>query len=271
MDVDSLNEKNFEEKGGNQTNPLEQFLLLAKGAKGAAAVQLVKQVLEAPGVYVFSELLDCPNITELKQKEEHKSYHELLELFAYGVYEDYVKNSSKLPELSEPMLIKLRQLTLVSLATGQKSLPLTELGKQLSINSTRQLEDLIIEAIYAGIINGRLDQKNGVLEIDFAIGRDIKIEELSNIATTLQEWCQTCDMMLANVDHLINEANRTKDENTKQKHALEQEIYNIKASLKAQMQDTDEHLVTESRDFDKKRQAKKSIRSTSSRFWQKSS
>lgn len=40
-------------------------MLLAKGAKGAAAVQLVKQVLEAPGVYVFSELLDSPNIADV--------------------------------------------------------------------------------------------------------------------------------------------------------------------------------------------------------------
>lgn len=53
------------EKGANQSNPLEQFLLLAKGAKGAAAVQLVKQVLEAPSVYVFAELFDCPNINEV--------------------------------------------------------------------------------------------------------------------------------------------------------------------------------------------------------------
>ncbi|MCL4130070.1 UNVERIFIED_CONTAM: hypothetical protein GTU68_043487 [Idotea baltica] len=271
MDVDNSNDQNSGEKGNGQPNPLEQFLLLAKGARGAAAVQLVKQVLEAPGVYVFAELLDCPNIADLKNKDDQKLYHDLLEVFAYGVYEDYLKNATKLPELSEAMLIKLRHLTLVSLATGQKSLPLAELGKQLSITSTRQLEDLVIEAIYAGIISGRLDQKNGVLEVDFAIGRDIKMEELSNIATTLQEWCQTCDMMLANVDHLITQANNNKDENTKQKNALEQEIYNIQASIKAQVRDNDEPLVTESRDHDKKRPNKKSVRTGSSKFWQKSS
>lgn len=46
----------------SQANPMEQYLILAKGAKGAAAVQLVRQVLEAPEVYVFGELLDMPNI-----------------------------------------------------------------------------------------------------------------------------------------------------------------------------------------------------------------
>lgn len=49
----------------NSANPLEQFVLLAKSAKGAACTELVKQVLEAPGVYVFGELLDMPNIAEV--------------------------------------------------------------------------------------------------------------------------------------------------------------------------------------------------------------
>ena len=48
-----------------QGNPLEQFVLLAKTAKGAAAVELIKQALEAPGVYVFSELLDMANVQEV--------------------------------------------------------------------------------------------------------------------------------------------------------------------------------------------------------------
>ena len=43
-------------------NPLEQFVLLAKNVKGAAAVELIKQALEAPAVFVFGELLDMPNI-----------------------------------------------------------------------------------------------------------------------------------------------------------------------------------------------------------------
>ena len=74
-----------------------------------------------------------------------------MELFAYGVYGDYVKSADKLPKLTPTMVNKLRHLTLVSLATGQKSLPLTTLSSQLGISATRELEDLIIEGIYAGI------------------------------------------------------------------------------------------------------------------------
>ena len=46
-------------------NPLEQFLLLAKNAKGAAAGHLIRQVTEAPGVYVFGELMKLPQIAEV--------------------------------------------------------------------------------------------------------------------------------------------------------------------------------------------------------------
>lgn len=48
-------------------NPLEQFVLLAKSAKGAACLDLIKQVLEAPGVHVFGELLVMPNVVEVRR------------------------------------------------------------------------------------------------------------------------------------------------------------------------------------------------------------
>ncbi|KAJ8021742.1 COP9 signalosome complex subunit 7b [Holothuria leucospilota] len=53
-------------EAGKTSNALEQYVLLAKGTKGAAAVALIRQVLEAPGVYVFGELLEVPNIQEVK-------------------------------------------------------------------------------------------------------------------------------------------------------------------------------------------------------------
>lgn len=48
-------------------NPLEQFILLAKSARGAALISLVNQVLETTGIYVFGELLNQPNIQEVEK------------------------------------------------------------------------------------------------------------------------------------------------------------------------------------------------------------
>jgi len=49
----------------NFSSKLEPFLLIAKSAKGAAAARLVEDATAAPGVFVFSELLELPNIQEV--------------------------------------------------------------------------------------------------------------------------------------------------------------------------------------------------------------
>lgn len=48
-------------------NPLEQFVLLAKGCRGAGCLELIKQVLETPGVHVFGEFMHMPQIAEVRR------------------------------------------------------------------------------------------------------------------------------------------------------------------------------------------------------------
>lgn len=52
----------------------------------------------------------------------------------------------------------------------------------------RELEDLLIDAIYCDIIQGKLDQRNQQVEVDCSVGRDLGPNELPNIISTLQEW-----------------------------------------------------------------------------------
>lgn len=51
----------------NFTAKLEPFLLMAKSLKGAAAAKLIQDATSAPGVFVFSELLELPNIQEVPE------------------------------------------------------------------------------------------------------------------------------------------------------------------------------------------------------------
>ena len=97
-------------------------------------MELIKQALEAPGVYVFGELLDmsnvqvcpissiivscvlCPGIISTFQDLEngpHASHLALLNTFAYGNYRSLMDNKANLPELTEVMVRKLRLLTMV--------------------------------------------------------------------------------------------------------------------------------------------------------------
>ena len=51
----------------NHSAKLEPFLLMAKSLKGAAAAKLIQDATSAPAVFVFSELLELPNIQEVRR------------------------------------------------------------------------------------------------------------------------------------------------------------------------------------------------------------
>lgn len=52
----------------------------------------------------------------------------------------------------------------------------------------RELEDLIIDAIYQGLIQGRLDQHSQKLVVEAAMGRDLKPDALEFAAGVLGKW-----------------------------------------------------------------------------------
>jgi COP9 signalosome complex subunit 7 len=68
---------------------LQPFVLLAKNVTGRAAADLVVQATQAPGCYVFSELLESPSIQALATTPDGSKYFELLKIFAYGSLADY--------------------------------------------------------------------------------------------------------------------------------------------------------------------------------------
>ncbi len=72
---------------------LEPFLALSKAATSPrAAVELVMRATSAPNTYIFAELLDTPSIQALRQSPdaEVRKYGTLLEIFAWGTWQDYV-------------------------------------------------------------------------------------------------------------------------------------------------------------------------------------
>lgn len=218
----------------NSTNQqLEQFLILAKTAKGSAMKELIKQAMEAKDVYFFGELLEIPAIQALEQDSTSQSYFSLLKIFAYGIFKDYLSQKSSLPDLTPMMTMKLRHLTVATLATKFKYLPYSTLLEELDMENMRQLEDLLISAIYSNVIRGKLDQQNSRLEVDWTIGRDIRPSDLDNITKTLESWCNACGTMLQGIQSQVKTSNLFLEEDQKRKQNIEQEVSNIRKTIKA--------------------------------------
>ena len=52
----------------------------------------------------------------------------------------------------------------------------------------RELEDLIIDAIYLDVLRGKLDQNKAQFEVEYTMGRDLEAGKLENVLVALQNW-----------------------------------------------------------------------------------
>ena len=57
-------------------------------------------MLDSPHIFVFGELLDLPAIKDMADSPTHKPYLELLKIFAYGKYRDFLDRREDLPDIS---------------------------------------------------------------------------------------------------------------------------------------------------------------------------
>nr|CDI54262.1 related to cop9 signalosome complex subunit 7a [Melanopsichium pennsylvanicum 4] len=219
----------------SSTSQLEPLLLLARSTKprGAAAANLVHRAISAPGVYFFGQLFDVPGVAELaaSSEPELQTAYQLLFLFAYGTYKHYVSLKPSLinSDLSDHQLFKLRQLTLLSLAHQNKSLPYSTLHSSLALssNNTRELEDLIIDTIYAGLISGKLNRLQSRFELDQML------ESLQNWQTTTESVLESLQARMESVKSGADDA-----ENQRQQHhqVLLQNLVQAQNQIESQQQ-----------------------------------
>ncbi|OJD35812.1 pci domain-containing protein [Diplodia corticola] len=184
-------------------NALEPFLALSKSANSPrAAVDLVIQATSAPNTYVFAELLQQSNIQALRDSPEHASYLRLLEIFAWGTWQDYTTAKDNLPTLSPAQTQKLKLLSLLPLA-AQPTTQLTydHLRATLDVATTRALEDLLIQAIYSHLITGSLDPAAARVTVtSVAPLRDLAPGSIPALVAELDAWQARCDGTLASLD-----------------------------------------------------------------------
>ncbi|KAF6751403.1 hypothetical protein DFP72DRAFT_1034223 [Ephemerocybe angulata] len=210
--------------GSNFSAKLEPFLLMAKPRS-------IQDATSAPGVLVFSELLELPNIQELGKSEQHSKFLSLLQLFAYKTYQDYVQHKDALPPLNNAQITKLKYLSIVSLASERRILPYPLLLASLDMPNVRELEDLIIDAIYQDIIRGKLDQKEEQLEVEYTMGRDVEPGKVGELLEALRSWASTTAEVLTTLDAKItaiaNEAATTKTLQGEYDRALQQTLKEV--------------------------------------------
>ena len=136
--------------------------------------------------------------------EDFAPYLTLLQIFSYGTYASYT-GTPNLPPLNDAQALKLRQLSLMTLAKDG-SLSYAALMEALGLQTSRALEDLVVSSIYANLVKATLDPKSQLVQVDsVAALRDVAPGSIPGLLSSLSAWAARCDSTLADLERQIDE------------------------------------------------------------------
>ncbi|KAG1098770.1 hypothetical protein G6F42_017937 [Rhizopus arrhizus] len=154
-------------------------------------------------------------------------YYRLLEIFLYGTFKDYQENSTQLPALNENQTKKLKLLSIATLSETQQTLSYDLLQSYLDIPTVRELEDLVIDAFYQGILTGKLDQRQRQLQVMYSMGRDLRPQQLNETMNALAAWSYSpsaLDAKIANLQETVQINQQANEEYNNQIEQLRRDI-----------------------------------------------
>ncbi|KAL4366485.1 hypothetical protein GQ457_05G000120 [Hibiscus cannabinus] len=214
-----------------QAELIDYFVKKVSVQVASALGSVIVEATSHHSLFAFSEILAVPTVAEL-EGTANSVYLEVLRLFAHGTWSDYKSNSGSLPQLLPDQVLKLKQLTVLTLAEANKVLPYDQLMLELDVTNVRELEDFIInECIYAGIVRGKLDQMRRCFEVQFAAGRDLRPGQLGSMIQTLSNWLGTSDNLLISIQEKIKWADNMSELDKKHWKEVEDRVEEVKKSI----------------------------------------
>ncbi|XP_042065443.1 COP9 signalosome complex subunit 7-like isoform X1 [Salvia splendens] len=214
-----------------QAEHIDYFLKKASILQGSALSSLIVEATSHPSLFAFSEILAAPNVIEL-EGTENSAFLDVLRMFAYGTWSEYKITASRLPQLKPDQVLKLKQLTVLTLAETNKVLPYDTLMQELDVANVRQLEDFLInDCMYVGIVRGKLDQLRRCFEVQFAAGRDLRPGQLGGMIQTLSNWLSTSENLLVSIQEKIKWGDAMSEIDKKHAKEVEERAEEVKKTL----------------------------------------
>lgn len=212
---------------------IEQFIQQASTLNGPDLVKLIVEATSHHSLFAFSDILSVPNLHQL-QGTESSMYIDLLRVFAYGTWTKYKSDAAHLPELVPDQAVKLKQLSVLTLAETNKDLSYDQLMAELEIANVRELEDFLInECIFVGIVKGKLNPLRRCFEVKLAAGRDVRPGQLENIMLRLTNWLNISDSTLSIIQDKTKWAETMSGDDKKHKMEVKNRLQDVKKSLRS--------------------------------------
>ncbi|KJH40635.1 hypothetical protein DICVIV_13406 [Dictyocaulus viviparus] len=133
----------------------------------------IEYAISNPRILNVSEMLTQESIQALQQS--NPLLYKTLEVFSYGTLNELPKEDSlrKSIQLSPNVLNSFKLRVVI-----------------LRLDSVRELEDIVIDAIYNKLIKAKLDSKGQFIEVDDWASRDTPVHTIPSIVAVLDEFRQ---------------------------------------------------------------------------------
>lgn len=161
----------------------------------SAAVALAEEAIQRPSVMYFDEILTYDAIKQLANTPD-KPLYDLLKIFLNKGANDLERFYNENKELFQKHKFdyagcecKIRLLAVASCAAtlGTSELPIDTIAKQMSI-SEDAVEELVVRAIGAGLLDAKIDQINRVILVKSAMQRNFTEADWQRLDAQLTNW-----------------------------------------------------------------------------------
>lgn len=134
--------------------------------------------------------------------------------------------------MNDTQTLKLRQLSLLSLASDRSSLSYDALQRALGLSSPREVEDLVITAIYAGLLHATLDPARQAVSVtSVAPLRDLAPGTIPDMIGALQNWAGRSQSTLGDLEEQIKSFRDAATVREREKRASDKKLQSLVESV----------------------------------------
>ncbi|KJE97495.1 eukaryotic translation initiation factor 3 [Capsaspora owczarzaki ATCC 30864] len=173
-----------------------------------SAEKCIKEAIAAPQIFQLDSLLQLAAVKQL----EGSDIHNLLLIFVrdnFQAYEQFYNSHTAFVQSAglshEQNLVKMRILTLVTLASTSSEVEFSRIAETLSVPQ-EEVEAWVIEAITAKLIEAKIDQLNGKIVIGRATHRIFGKPQWQQLHDRLSSWQNNLNDILVVIKNAKSQA-----------------------------------------------------------------
>lgn len=237
---------------------MEQILALFDSTttlSSSIVIQLVQKAISHKSIFGFAEFYEPLRARQRAASEDHinqqaKIWIDILEVYTYGTWKDLcalkektdkkegttnAEQGERFPELNKAQLKKMKQLTLVTLASMAETLEYETISEALQpawksgseedsemkgtgsdekVWLDAEIEPLVIDTIYTDMLEARIHSREREIEVLRVSGRDVSIDRLEEISNILTDWDEMAMELLRKTRESIESAQNPNDTTT---------------------------------------------------------